>query len=218
MAQFEAFLRPGGPGSTDTLAGRLSLDAFDRGIVTGLAEDVAPAGKEVELAPGVLPISRLIVLEDADYLGSIRQAYLRRMMETTGSASRFVLVARAPSRIIDALPKPFYYGKAVLYPQCRKGHVPGAYNVPAEYNLDPKTGRVRPLAELTELWKHTLAASDTQPNTSYITYCGGGVFASFALFILALMGYKDAALYDASWTEWGADETLPIETGASPIT
>ncbi len=103
MAQFEAFLRPGGSGSTDTLAGRLSLDAFDRGIVTGLADDVAPAGKEVEMAPGVLPISRLIVLEDADYLGSIRQAYLRRMMETTGSASRFVLVARAPSRIIDAL-------------------------------------------------------------------------------------------------------------------
>ena len=103
MAQFETFLRPGGAGSTDTLAGRLSLDAFDRGIMAGSADDVAPAGREVKLADGVLPVSRLIVLEDADYLGSIRQAYLRRMMETVGSASRFVLVARAPSRIIDAL-------------------------------------------------------------------------------------------------------------------
>ena len=103
MAQFENFLRPGGAGSADTLAGRLSLDAFDRGIMAGSADDVAPAGREVKLAPGVLPVSRLIVLEDADYLGSIRQAYLRRMMETVGSASRFVLVARAPSRIIDAL-------------------------------------------------------------------------------------------------------------------
>jgi len=28
MAQFENFLRPGGAGSTDTLAGRLSLDAL----------------------------------------------------------------------------------------------------------------------------------------------------------------------------------------------
>jgi len=103
MAKFEAFLRPGGAGSTDTLAGRLSLDAFDRGIMAGPADDVAPAGREVKLARGVLPVSRLIVLEDADYLGSIRQAYLRRMMETVGSASRFILVARAPSRIIDAL-------------------------------------------------------------------------------------------------------------------
>ncbi len=103
MNTFEEFLRPGGTASSDTLAGRLSLDAFDRGMSTGSPGDVAPAGRELENAPGVLPVSRLIVLEDADYLGPIRQAYLRRMMETVGNASRFVLVARAPSRIIDAL-------------------------------------------------------------------------------------------------------------------
>ncbi len=114
--------------------------------------------------------------------------------------------------IIDALPKPFYYGKAVLYPKCRKGHVPGAYNVPAEYNLDPKTGRVRSMAELQDVWQHVIS----HPAQRYITYCGGGVFAAFTLFILALMGYGNTALYDASWAEWGADESLPIETGASP--
>ncbi len=103
MSTFEDFLRPGGTGSSDTLAGRLSLDAFDRGMSTGSPNDIAPAGREIEIIPGVLPVSRLIVLEDADYLGSIRQAYLRRMMETVGNASRFILVARAPSRIIDAL-------------------------------------------------------------------------------------------------------------------
>ena len=62
-----------------------------------------PAGFETETRPGVLPVSRLIILEDADHLGSIRQAYLRRMMEKVGNASRFIMVARAPSRIIDAL-------------------------------------------------------------------------------------------------------------------
>ncbi len=56
------------------------------------------------ISPNVLEAARTCgVLEDADHLGSIRQAYLRRMMETVGIASRFVLVARAPSRIIDAL-------------------------------------------------------------------------------------------------------------------
>ena len=103
MNTFEEFLRPGGSGSADTLAGRLSLDAFDRGISSSNQGGVAPAGVENTLTEGKLPISRLIVIEDADYLGSIRQAYLRRMMETVGEASRFVLVARAPSRIIDAL-------------------------------------------------------------------------------------------------------------------
>ena len=102
MAAFEEFLRPSGA-EKDTLAGRTSLDAFDRGISISDSEGVAPAGSEAEVEAGTIPISRLIVIEDADYLGHIRQAYLRRMMETVGSASRFVLVARAPSRIIDAL-------------------------------------------------------------------------------------------------------------------
>ena len=102
MATFEEFLRPSGS-EKDTLAGMTSLDAFDRGISISDSEEVAPAGSEGEPRPGSIPISRLIVIEDADYLGHIRQAYLRRMMETVGTASRFVLVARAPSRIIDAL-------------------------------------------------------------------------------------------------------------------
>tara|TARA_B100000029_G_C17529654_1_gene942881 strand:+ start:831 stop:1721 length:891 start_codon:yes stop_codon:yes gene_type:complete len=102
MASFEEFLRPSGSNS-DTLAGRMSLDAFDRGISQSPSEGVAPAGSELQMQSGQVPISRLIVIEDADYLGHIRQSYLRRMMETIGGASRFVLVARAPSRIIDAL-------------------------------------------------------------------------------------------------------------------
>ena len=102
MSSFEEFLRPSGS-EKDTLAGRTSLDAFDRGISLYPDENIAPAGSETEVHDGMVPVSRLIVIEDADYLGHIRQAYLRRMMETVGGASRFVLVARAPSRIIDAL-------------------------------------------------------------------------------------------------------------------
>ncbi|MBU04351.1 MAG: hypothetical protein CMA58_05175 [Euryarchaeota archaeon] len=102
MAKFEEFLRPGG-NSSDTLAGMLSLDSFDRGIIKGLEGDIPPAGREIEINRNKTPISRLIILEDADYLGHIRQSYLRRMMETVGNASRFILVTRAPSRIIDAL-------------------------------------------------------------------------------------------------------------------
>ncbi len=102
MSSFEEFLRPSGS-EKDTLAGRTSLDAFDRGISLYPDANIAPAGSETEVRDGMVPVSRLIVIEDADYLGHIRQAYLRRMMETVGGASRFVLVARAPSRIIDAL-------------------------------------------------------------------------------------------------------------------
>ena len=47
MAKFENFLRPGG--SSDTLAGRMSLDAFDRGMARIPGGDAPPAGFELSL-------------------------------------------------------------------------------------------------------------------------------------------------------------------------
>ena len=48
-----------------------------------------------------------------------------------------------------------------------------------------------------------------------ITSCGSGVTASALLFGLHLIGKDDAALYDGSWSEWGADPETPKETGAA---
>jgi thiosulfate/3-mercaptopyruvate sulfurtransferase len=41
------------------------------------------------------------------------------------------------------------------------------------------------------------------------------VTASVLLFALQLIGKHDAALYDGSWSEWGADPETPKETGAA---
>ena len=80
MAKFEAFLRPEGAGSEDTLAGRTSLDAFDHGISASADTSPPPAGEE-SAAPEAgtfAAVSRIIIIEDADYLGHARQSYLRR--------------------------------------------------------------------------------------------------------------------------------------------
>ncbi|MDP6326449.1 MAG: hypothetical protein QGI36_05105 [Candidatus Thalassarchaeaceae archaeon] len=105
MKKFEEFLRPGGLTSKDTLTGRTSLEAFDRGMWdSSVDDDPPPAGVELS-APekGITPVSRLIIIEDADHLGPKRQPYLRRMMESESTSSRFIFTARAPSRIMDAL-------------------------------------------------------------------------------------------------------------------
>ena len=101
MARFEAFLRPEGVGSEDTLAGRTSLDAFDHNISASADRSPPPAGEESP-APSsgtFAAVSRIIVIEDADYLGHARQSYLRRMMEDSSRSARFIFTTHTPSRI-----------------------------------------------------------------------------------------------------------------------
>ena len=147
MATFEEFLRPSGS-EKDTLAGRPSLDAFDRGISNSHSEEVAPAGLEVEIKPGEVPISRLIIIEDADYLGHIRQAYLRRMMETVGGASRFVLVARAPSRIIDALRS---RSQMIRIPSTERENITSTlFDIAKSNNCEPADGVLEDIAYISD--------------------------------------------------------------------
>ena len=47
-----------------------------------------------------------------------------------------------------------------------------------------------------------------------VTSCGSGVTACVLLFALDLIGKEDAALYDGSWSEWGADPATPKATAA----
>lgn len=46
-----------------------------------------------------------------------------------------------------------------------------------------------------------------------VTTCGSGVTASALLFALHRLGIEDGALYDGSWSEWGADPGTPKATG-----
>ena len=57
-------------------------------------------------------------------------------------------------------------------------------------------------------------ASGIDLSRPIVTTCGSGVTASVLLFALHRLGIDDAALYDGSWSEWGADPTTPKETGA----
>jgi DNA polymerase III delta prime subunit len=105
MSKFEEFLRPEGSSSGDTLAGRTSLDAYDASFSGVISATPPPSGNEStpEQNQGRAPVSRLIVIEDADYLGTIRQSYLRRMMESASGSARFIFTSHTPSRVIEAL-------------------------------------------------------------------------------------------------------------------
>ena len=48
-------------------------------------------------------------------------------------------------------------------------------------------------------------------NKSFIFSCGTGITASVLALGAELIGMKNYAVYDGSWTEWGSTKDLPIE-------
>ena len=98
----------------------------------------------------------------------------------------------------------FAHGDPAIDP--RPGHVPGALSAPWGGNLGPD-GRFRPPAELRERFAAAIGRGA-------IVYCGSGVTACHDLLALHLAGIESTALYAGSWSQWGADPSRPIETGA----
>lgn len=89
----------------------------------------------------------------------------------------------------------------------RKGHIPGARNLPAKEELTVGGLVIGP----DELRAKFAAAGVEQDGEDVVTYCNGGVSASLGLLAYRAAGFSGGAVYDGSWKEWGNDDSLPIE-------
>ena len=110
--------------------------------------------------------------------------------------------------ILNALSPELHRGDKLQYG--RPGHIKGSVNVPARPLLDDDSFAFKPAAAL----RAAFAPVGALEAKRVMNYCGGGISATTTLFALALLGHRGVQLYDASMTEWGRDESLPMETGA----
>jgi len=91
------------------------------------------------------------------------------------------------------------------------GHIPGARNRPWQQNLNAD----QTFKSAREL-RSEFAALLEQRTPDQVTHqCGSGVTACHSVFAMELAGLPGSALYGGSWSEWIADRSRPVVTGAS---
>ena len=121
------------------------------------------------------------------------------------------LIENKKEQIVDARAANRFRGEVPeARPGLRIGHMPGAFNLPYNELIDPKTGTMLPADQI----KARIAASGLDPSKKVTASCGSGVTACVVALGLYLTGAPDAAVYDGSWTEWAGRADTPIVTGA----
>lgn len=119
------------------------------------------------------------------------------------------LLTSGEARLVDARGAARFRGEAPEpRPGLRSGHMPGAANVPFDQIVAPD-GTLRPAEDLTAIFE----AAGVDLDHPIVTTCGSGVTASVLALALARLGRDRTAVYDGSWSEWGALSDAPIVTG-----
>ena len=124
-----------------------------------------------------------------------------QMKANVDSNAEQVLDARSAARFTGEEPDP--------RPATHAGHIPGSKNLPYGqlFNADGT-------------WKQgaALKAEFDQAGVDLarpvVMTCGSGITASVLAFGAHLLG-NEAAVYDGSWSEWGADRSTPKATGTA---
>jgi thiosulfate/3-mercaptopyruvate sulfurtransferase len=90
------------------------------------------------------------------------------------------------------------------------GHMRGAKNVPHKKLLN-EDGTYKSKEEIRAVFEE----AGIDPDKPVVTMCGSGVTAAVLSFGLHLIGADKTALYDGSWSEWGAEEDTAKVTGGA---
>lgn len=172
--------------------GHDDVAVLDGGLKKWLAE-----GRPTEDGPALKP-------QERHFTARSRPFMVRDMKEVATA------LASGTAQVADARSGTRFRGEEVEpRPGVRAGHMPGAKNVHYASLLNPD-GTLKSKDAIAE----TFRAAGIDLAKPVITSCGSGVTAAILTLGLTLIGAKDHALYDGSWTEWGGSADMKVATGA----
>jgi len=88
----------------------------------------------------------------------------------------------------------------------KSGHIPGSINLPYGDLLNPTSGCMLAPDQI----KARLDAAGINLGAPITTTCGSGISAALLALAFFTLGHTETAVFDGSWTEWGAMPGAPI--------
>jgi len=132
----------------------------------------------------------------ADKLRSAEQ-----VLNSTSDQQVAIIDVRSAARFAGTAPEP--------REGLRSGRIPSSFNLPYANVL--QDGAFLPEEELRKVF----ADHGIEPKQQAVFSCGSGMTACIVMLAAELIGWRNLSVYDGSWTEWGMDAELPIETANS---
>ncbi len=170
--------------------GHQQVAVLDGGLVKWRAESRPVEAGQVTRAGGSHSVSwRSDLVRDRGAVAAL-----------AGSERPGLVDARAAGRFLGRDPEP--------RPGVRRGHVPGAVNLPFTA-LVAADGTLLPKEELVE----RLRGAGVDLDRPVVASCGSGVTACVIALALEVVGHRAYAVYDGSWAEWGGRDDTLVESG-----
>jgi len=172
------------------LFGKRDVAVLDGGLPKWKAE-----GRALEDLPPLMRDRHFTARRDASLVRDVTQVAASSKL---GDVQ--IVDARAPGRFAGT--------EAEVRPGLRSGHIPGSRNVHYRSLLN-EDGTMKSVPQIRAVF--TDAGVDL--DRPVVTSCGSGVTAAILSLALERIGHRQHALYDGSWSEWGAYPDLKVATG-----